>query len=243
MDDTHNDLTPEQMVNLVTASNAMKLLRWSDLEKIDFTWLIHETLPSHGISIIYGDTILTKCAIVEIAATIASGREWYSRKTRQGHVVYVTTEGLYGLKYRVDKWLHNTHTDRDLIRSHFHIIDANKLFLTTKNTDMLLHTLTDLAFPVQLLVIDTLPFPIEREILDFISTLQQRLSCHLCLTYYRDLYETEEGTGFDIVKEWADTIMHLAYDNHTMTITCEKQRDGAMPFNDIEANTLGYTAL
>jgi len=68
-------------------------------------WLVSGVLEKYSLGILYGDTGVGKSFIaIDLAASIASGREWFGKSTRQGVVVYLLGEGQAGIARRVKAW-------------------------------------------------------------------------------------------------------------------------------------------
>jgi RecA-family ATPase len=69
------------------------------------SWLIDDVLPDRGVSIIYGAPGSGKSFLaLDWALSIASGRDWHSRRVEPTNVVYVAAEGAYGYPMRIGAW-------------------------------------------------------------------------------------------------------------------------------------------
>lgn len=65
-------------------------------------WSIKHTLPATGIAAIFGPSGSGKSFLaIDMAAVLATGRNWFGRRTRQAHVVYVMLEGEGGIRNRI----------------------------------------------------------------------------------------------------------------------------------------------
>jgi hypothetical protein len=68
-------------------------------------WLVFGVLEKNSLGILYGDTGAGKSFIaIDLAASIASGREWFGKAARQGVVIYLLGEGQAGVARRVKAW-------------------------------------------------------------------------------------------------------------------------------------------
>jgi hypothetical protein len=86
--------------------SVFELLDLDQLENLPApTWLIHELIAEHGLSIVYGDPGTYKSFIVlDMALRIAFGMDWHGTNTRRCGVLYIAGEGSRGLGKRVKGW-------------------------------------------------------------------------------------------------------------------------------------------
>lgn len=79
----------------------------SDIRPTD--WLIHGFFESDSMSLLFGDPAAGKSFVaIDLAACIATGKDWHGHKTKQGAVIYIAGEGMNGIKKRFKAWsLHN----------------------------------------------------------------------------------------------------------------------------------------
>jgi len=69
-------------------------------------WLIEGVLPVQGLIALYGQPGDGKTFIaLDMALSIASGRDWQGHPVKKGCVVYISAEGGGGLSKRVGAWL------------------------------------------------------------------------------------------------------------------------------------------
>ena len=67
-------------------------------------WVIKEWVPE-GITMVYGESGVGKTFFtMDMACSIASGKQWHGKKTKEGFVVYMNGEGQYGIRQRVASW-------------------------------------------------------------------------------------------------------------------------------------------
>jgi hypothetical protein len=68
-------------------------------------WIIKGWLPAMSTSMIYGESGIGKTFVsLDMACSIATGKDWHGTKIKQGVVVYLAGEGNYGLRQRVASW-------------------------------------------------------------------------------------------------------------------------------------------
>jgi len=69
------------------------------------TWLVHELIADHGLSILYGAPGTGKTFIaLDMSLRIAHGLDWHGSKTCQAGVLYIAGEGARGIGKRVKGW-------------------------------------------------------------------------------------------------------------------------------------------
>lgn len=97
------DETPKKRGIQILPFNEIKV-------KLDQRYLVDKLLSPGAMSMIYGDSNSKKTFFaLDLALHISLGREWMGRKTEQGLVIYVATEGHFGLPPRIEafKKYHN----------------------------------------------------------------------------------------------------------------------------------------
>lgn len=99
-------LAPLPAENYSAGSRSFRLLTADDIRQLPpIRWLVREVLPDTGVAAVYGQSGSGKSFLVlDLAAAIAGGREWFGRKVRQTNVVYVCLEGEGGLRQRQEAW-------------------------------------------------------------------------------------------------------------------------------------------
>ena len=83
-----------------------KLLRSADLHALPpLEWRIRGVLPAHGLASVYGPSASGKSFLaLDMAAAVASGREWFGYRVKPAPVVYCALEGESGFRLRVAAW-------------------------------------------------------------------------------------------------------------------------------------------
>ena len=68
-------------------------------------WLIKGIIPQQSFGVLYGapDTMKSFSAI-DMACSVATGKEWDGKPTQQGIVLYLAAEGQQGLSRRIKAW-------------------------------------------------------------------------------------------------------------------------------------------
>jgi hypothetical protein len=105
--------------------------------------------------VVYGDPGCGKTfVVIDLSLKIATGREWFGRKTRKGRVVYLAGEGAGGLGRRIRAWIieHKEELDNLDLR----VLPHSIALMNRAEFDRLIETLSELEQKPVLVVIDTL---------------------------------------------------------------------------------------
>ena len=83
-----------------------KLLGSADLRALPpLVWRVRGVLPAHGLASVYGPSASGKSFLVlDMAAAVASGRDWFGYRVKVSPVVYCALEGEAGFRSRVEAW-------------------------------------------------------------------------------------------------------------------------------------------
>jgi hypothetical protein len=119
-------------------------------------WNVHGLLQQDAIGWLYGAPGTYKTVLaMDLACSIATGRDWCGRKTRKGPVLYISAEGGGGIYVMRDAWERKTGVKADHLAIHIGSPDiatvpANDLIVTR------LRQFSDvIGQPAALIVIDT----------------------------------------------------------------------------------------
>ena len=82
------------------------VLRRDDLMNLsDIDWIIKGVMPSRGIGAVHGPSTAGKSFLMlDMAAHIAEGREWFGYRTQRRPIAYACLEGQYGFRRRIQAW-------------------------------------------------------------------------------------------------------------------------------------------
>lgn len=101
-----HDALAELLRNPKTPSRRFRLLRSSDLHELPpLEWRIRGVLPTRGLASVYGPSGSGKSFLVlDAAAAIAEGVDWFGYRVKPAPVVYCPLEGEAGFRLRVAAW-------------------------------------------------------------------------------------------------------------------------------------------
>lgn len=89
--------------NQIGIVQALPVMRFCDIQPVlEGQWLIKRFLPAEGFTVMHGHPGCGKSFLaLDIALSVAEGREWNDRKVQQGFALYIAAEGALGLQNRV----------------------------------------------------------------------------------------------------------------------------------------------
>ncbi len=132
----------------------LRVLSRDDLDKRpDPEWLVDDIVQTESSLILFGDPGIGKTFIaLDIALCIATGTPWHGHPVRRGPVLYLTPEGLAGLKLRVAAW----EAQHGVRANDFFVIPDGPQLVEKDDRSRLLQAITSLGGAPALIVIDTL---------------------------------------------------------------------------------------
>src|ERR687884_77107 len=218
---------------------ASRLLTVQELEQLPAPrWLVHNHLVAESISVLFGPSGGGKTFVaLDLALTVATGQPWLGTEAvEDGYVVYATGEGLSGLARRIQAW-RDAHGHPSLDR--FRVLPVAVQFMQPDDLEQLRADLRSLPEAPKLIVIDTLARSMigaeensARDMglfLDGVERISKEWGAHVLLLHHTGKTgETERGTS--ALRGYVQTMLKLVGDDGLATLSCDKQKDGAAPF-------------
>jgi len=217
-------------------------------------WVIKGWIPSFATIMIYGESGVGKTFVaLDMAAHIASGKQWAGIKTKPGRVVYLAGEGIYGLRQRLASWSkanNNTDLDSLLISNKPIDLDAPDSALQVIKA---VRALTD--DDISLIVIDTLNNHMSGDENSARDTRAMINSCNLIssatgattafLHHVAHAADAKaRARGSSAWRGALDTSILVASEEEgVIKITCTKMKDAQKPkdiFGELEVVDLGW---
>lgn len=130
-----------------------KILSLQDLKKLPRpTFLIDNYLPSQSLSVLYGESGAGKTFVcLDMALSICTNKEWCGQSVKEGSVLFIAGEGVYGLSKRVEAWEKEYGNARN-----FYLIGESIPLLDEESLDRLLYSIGSLEKQFSLVIIDTI---------------------------------------------------------------------------------------
>jgi hypothetical protein len=221
-----------------TPERTSRLLTVEELEQLPAPrWLVHNHLVAESISVLFGPSGGGKTFVaLDLALAIATGQPWLGETVEGGYVVYATGEGLSGLARRIQAW-RAAHGNPSLDR--FRVLPVAVQFMQPDDLEQLRLDLRTLPDPPKLIVVDTLARSMigaeensARDMglfLDGVERISKEWHAHVLLLHHTGKTgETERGTS--ALRGYVQTMLKLVGDDGQATLSCDKQKDGAAPF-------------
>ncbi len=216
-----------------------RLLTFEELEQLpEPRWLVHDHLVAESISVLFGPSGGGKTFVaLDLALTVATGQKWLGAEAVEtGYVVYATGEGLSGLARRISAW-RAAHGNPSLGR--FRVLPVAVQFMQRDDLEQLRADLRTLPEAPKLIIVDTLARSMigaeENSakdmglFLDGVEQMTREWHAHVLLVHHTGKNgEMERGTS--ALRGYVQTMLRLVGEDGTATLSCDKQKDGAAPF-------------
>lgn len=227
----HHDGLPVRPVER-TASRFPLLTREELRDLPPAEWLIAGILPEASLALLYGMWATLKSFLaLDFMLSIASGRDWQQRQTKQGSVVYLVGEGVRGLPNRIDAW---ERRHGPVPSGSFHTVPLAANLLRGDEADRLERTLADVQ-DLRLIVFDTyarhMPGGDENgprdsgTVIAAIDRLRQNHNATALVIHHSGKDESKGERGHTSLPGAADVRMRLTRKGMSLSLTCTKMKD------------------
>jgi len=181
-----------------------------------------------------------------MSLSICTSQPWLGYETRNGNVIYITPEGLNGLKKRVQAW--EFHHGIEVVN--FGYITEAPMFLDAAEIDMLIENIksSHVNKPV-LIIIDTLARHMvggdENSALNMgefvanVEKLRAAFDCAVIIIHHTGKTKNKSfmERGSTALRGAADTMFLMEKNQNGIFISCDKQKDSE-PFEKIPISLL-----
>jgi hypothetical protein len=204
------------------------------------SWLVKGLLVDGGLSAIYGAPGTSKTFLaVDMALSIAHGREWFGLKTRRTGVVYVSGEGGPGMRRRMKAW--RQERDGDPTAPFVMVPSSVNLFDDESEADMLVSDILAcrqrMGEEVGLVVLDTLSRMIGsgdedrardmNVIVQRAEKIQRETGAHVLLVHHTGKDKDRGMRGSNALLGAADAALEVArFETGLCELTVAKVKDG-----------------
>lgn len=208
------------------------------------TWLIHQVLPSKGTGAIWSPPGEGKTnVLLDMCASIVTGQPWHQKVTRRGPVAYISAEGNEGLSLRLRAIRAARGLAPDAL-DHLYILGDAPQLMDPGDVRALKEAIKVLPEPPVLIVIDTLARCAvgaeennQKDMGLFVAamdTLKQEFGCFVIVAHHANA-PGERLRGSTVLLGAFETVLHVQQTGKsgTITVDCDKQKDGAAPFDRI----------
>jgi hypothetical protein len=211
-----------------------RLFKAADLDELpEPSWLIEAILPANALVVLYGAPSVGKTFVaLSMAISIAANHSWCSKPTKQGSVLYVAAEGLFGLRSRVQAYQGRHGIAAEHIRYLGDTLDLRR----AADVEELISTLKIADFRPDFIVLDTLarliPGADENSSKDMgeairqIDALRQAFGATVLLIHHTGKdKEAERGSG--ALRGAAEVMIKCsaAGERHHVVMKCDKMKE------------------
>lgn len=251
----NEELKAEYMKITEAAPTAFKLSRYGDMTMEPPKWLIKGILEDNSLGVIFGASGHGKSYLVlDMAACIASGRDFHGRKTKQtGAVVYIAGEGHAGLTKRLKAW--ELYNETSLKTAPLYISHRPAALC---DDELMAHVKAAVEAVgkrqrVALIIVDTWARNMagdENSTVDTtkairaVDDLREMHHCTGLIVHHSGQAESERGRGSSALRAALDVEYRVEIQNEIMSVKNTKMKDGEPPelmtfsFESIDIDTL-----
>ena len=207
-------------------------------------WLIESFLEANTMALMFAPPASFKSFVaVDIAACIATGKQWHGHDVKQGAVFYIAGEGKEGLKRRFRAWEIANKVDTlpfPLFQSSeaADILNINRV---TKLTRLIAEISKDTGTKPKLIIIDTLARNFgggnENDTRDMnmfirhVDAIRAAWECTVLVVHHTGHASSDRGRGSSALKAALDAEYQIKRngDSNLVTVHCTKMKDAEPP--------------
>lgn len=198
-------------------------------------WLVDGIMTKHGFSVLYGAPGIGKSFLsIDWALSIAYGRQWHGRPTRQGSVLYIAAEGVGGLGKRIRAWQAHNDTHNN---THFYVLPMAVKLLDPPDLEKLLRTIDSFKQDFSLVVIDTVARTLAStgsdendatamgQFGEMCGVIQRHADCAVLAVHHSGKDAARGMRGSSSLLGLSDSVLALSSSEGRVTLKMEKQKD------------------
>jgi hypothetical protein len=215
---------------------AIELVGFADLLDPDLTSrsLVKGLLDSTALALVIGEAGCGKTFLVlDLALSIAAGRDWFDRRVRLGRAVYLAAEAGQSIRNRVAGWARERWANGPYIDFAAVVSPVDLCHLNMGHVDKLVEAIGEAA----LVVVDTVSRALAggnengpEDMGAFVTALDQlraRLGCTIIAVHHVGKDASRGGRGHSLLHCAVDTEIAVERrDEYVSVATVTKQRDG-----------------
>jgi len=207
-------------------------------------WLIEGSLEANTMALMFAPPASFKSFVaVDIAACIATGKQWHGHDVKQGAVFYIAGEGKEGLKRRFRAWEIANEVDTlpyPLFQSS-EAADILNISSVTKLTRLITEISKESGTKPKLIIIDTLARNFgggnENDTRDMnmfirhIDAIRAAWECTVLVVHHTGHASSDRGRGSSALKAALDSEYQIKRDgdSNLVTVNCTKMKDAEPP--------------
>ena len=205
------------------------------------SYLIDGLLTDYGLAVIYGSPASGKTFLaLDMALHLAYGARWHGRELRQAGVLYIAGEGVRGIAKRIAAWrlCKGLQDGEAPFRILPHAIDLLALEDVQKLVRTIQHMIDNAAFPIGVIVIDTVARNMsgnENDAIDMnrlisaADALREKFGVAVIGIHHAGKDHEKGMRGSTALPGASDTIIEVTRNENVMCVTTVKQKDDDEP--------------
>lgn len=209
-------------------------------QPLKLSWAIRRIIEANTLVLLFGAAGDGKSYVaLSMAASIATGTDWYGNDVEQGSVVYVAGEGHAGIGRRLKAW--SQHTGVELACAPLYVSQRAVVFSDTASLQGLIEELDAMDAP-SVIFIDTLARASAGmdensakdmgQFIQQLDTIKHRYNCTVIVVHHTGLNEKQRARGSSAIKAALDVEIGLSKTDKTIVLKSTKMKD-APPFDDL----------
>lgn len=198
-------------------------------------WLVYDFILENSTAMLIAPSGSYKSfTALDLALSVASGKEYHGNMVQQADVLYIAGEGSSGYRARCSAW--KEHYQRNINR--FYLLPNALDLLQEKIIDVLLDDIDILKLDLGLFVVDTLSRCNTGEensasdmsrFIQNLDRIRNATGCTVLFVHHTGKNASLGARGSSAIYASVDTSIECAKQEDILTITCDKQKD-APPF-------------
>ncbi|MCG7493291.1 AAA family ATPase [Thalassobius sp. Cn5-15] len=209
----------------------------SDIEAREPDFIVGDLIEARSCVVVFGAPGSGKSFVtLDVAACVASGREFHGKEVQQGCAVYVAGEGGAGIKRRLQAWSKHTGEELDKSKPLF-VIQSPIEMLNASDVKAACDAIAEATgeFTIKIIVLDTLARNFgdgdENSTGDMnrfvmaVGRMIERFGCTVVVVHHSGHGDNSRGRGSSALRAAADAEFRVEKDNSTVTLVHTKAKD------------------
>ncbi|QUJ75373.1 AAA family ATPase [Sulfitobacter albidus] len=209
----------------------------SDIEAREPDFIVGDLIEARSCVVVFGSPGSGKSFVtLDVAACVATGRDFHSKEVQQGCAVYVAGEGGAGIKRRLQTWSKHTGEELDKSKPLF-VIQSPIEMLNAVDVSAACDAIAEATgeFDIKLIVLDTLARNFGdgdenstgdmNRFVSAVGRMIERFSCTVVVVHHSGHGDNSRGRGSSALRAAADAEFRVEKEHSTVTLSHTKAKD------------------
>lgn len=209
----------------------------SDIEAREPDFIVGDLIEARSCVVVFGSPGSGKSFVtLDVAACVATGRDFHSKEVQQGCAVYVAGEGGAGIKRRLQAWSKHTGEELDKSKPLF-VIQSPIEMLNAVDVSAACDAIAEATgeFDIKLIVLDTLARNFGdgdenstgdmNRFVSAVGRMIERFSCTVVVVHHSGHGDNSRGRGSSALRAAADAEFRVEKEHSTVTLSHTKAKD------------------